>query len=81
MNPTLVGTGLRVLSNVGNFQTENQLTTSSVYIRRQLLIKIIVRAIYFIIVVDGANKWIGTADSGFLLVSPNGQETIYHFTP
>jgi hypothetical protein len=33
MNPTLVGTGLRVLSNVGNFQTENQLTTSSVYIR------------------------------------------------
>jgi ligand-binding sensor domain-containing protein len=32
------------------------------------------------IVVDGANnKWIGTADSG-VLVSPNGQETKYHFT-
>ena len=33
------------------------------------------------IVVDGANnKWIGTADSGVFMVSPNGQETKYHFT-
>ncbi len=33
------------------------------------------------IAVDGANnKWIGTADSGLFLVSPNGQETKYHFT-
>jgi ligand-binding sensor domain-containing protein len=33
------------------------------------------------IVVDGANnKWIGTIDSGLFLVSPNGQQTIYHFT-
>ena len=34
-----------------------------------------------VVVVDGANnKWIGTADSGVFLVSPNGQETKYHFT-
>ncbi len=33
------------------------------------------------IVVDGANnKWLATADSGVFYVSPNGQETIYHFT-
>jgi hypothetical protein len=33
------------------------------------------------IAVDGANnKWIGTADSGLFFVSPNGQETKYHFT-
>ena len=31
--------------------------------------------------VDGGNnKWIGTTDSGVFLVSPNGQETKYHFT-
>ena len=36
---------------------------------------------YTVYVVDGANnKWIGTADSGVFLVSPNGQETKYHFT-
>ena len=33
------------------------------------------------IVVDGANrKWIGTAASGVFLVSPDGKETIFHFT-
>ena len=30
---------------------------------------------------DGANrKWIGTADAGAFLLSPDGLETIYHFT-
>ena len=34
-----------------------------------------------IIVVDGGNrKWIGTASSGVFLLSPNGEETIEHFT-
>jgi hypothetical protein len=33
------------------------------------------------IVIDGGNrKWIGTASSGLYLLSPNGQETINHFT-
>ncbi len=33
------------------------------------------------IIVDGANnKWLATADSGVFYVSPNGQETIFHFT-
>ena len=31
--------------------------------------------------VDGSNnKWIGTYEAGLFMVSPNGQETIYHFT-
>lgn len=31
--------------------------------------------------IDGANrKWVGTAGSGIFLLSPNGQETIEHFT-
>lgn len=31
--------------------------------------------------IDGANrKWIGTAGSGVFLLSPNGQETLHHFT-
>ena len=33
------------------------------------------------IMVDGGNrKWIGTASSGVFLLSPNGEETIEHFT-
>jgi len=33
------------------------------------------------IVVDGGNrKWLATMESGLYLVSPNGQETIHHFT-
>lgn len=33
------------------------------------------------IAVDGANrKWIGTSSSGVYLLSPDGQETIHHFT-
>ena len=33
------------------------------------------------IVVDGANnKWISTLDAGVFLFSPNGQETLHHFT-
>ena len=33
------------------------------------------------IAIDGANrKWIATAGSGVFLVSPNGQEEIFHFT-
>ena len=31
--------------------------------------------------VDGSNnKWVGTLDSGIFYFSPDGQETIYHFT-
>ncbi|WP_166921162.1 type IX secretion system anionic LPS delivery protein PorZ [Flavobacterium poyangense] len=74
--------GLRVLSNVSSFQSESQLKTNSIIIiddnlAQELLYEQFVTAI----VVDGANnKWIGTLDSGVFMVSPNGQETKYHFT-
>jgi ligand-binding sensor domain-containing protein len=83
-NQLWIGTtrGLRVLSNVNNFQTENQLKTNPIIIMddglaQELLYEQFISAI----VVDGANnKWIGTSDSGVFFVSPNGQETKYHFT-
>lgn len=83
-NQLWIGTikGLRVLSNVGNFQTADQLTANPIIIlddnlAQELLYEQFITAI----AVDGANnKWIGTADSGLFMVSPNGQETKYHFT-
>ena len=83
-NQLWIGTikGLRVLSNVGNFQTADQLTANPIIIlddnlAQELLYEQFITAI----AVDGANnKWIGTADSGLFMVSSNGQETKYHFT-
>ena len=83
-NQLWIGTmkGLRVLSNVNNFQSEGQLTTKPIIIiedglAQELLYEQSITAI----AVDGSNnKWIGTADAGVFMVSQNGQETKYHFT-
>ncbi|WP_348812183.1 T9SS type A sorting domain-containing protein [Flavobacterium maritimum] len=83
-NQLWIGTtkGLRILSNVGNFQTEGQMTTAPIIILEDNLAQELLYEQFITdIVVDGANnKWIGTADSGLFMVSPNGQETKYHFT-
>lgn len=83
-NQLWIGTtkGLRVLSNVNSFQTESQLTTNPIIILENGLAQELMYEQFITdIVVDGANnKWIGTTDSGVFLVSPNGQETKYHFT-
>ena len=83
-NQLWIGTtkGLRILPNVGSFQTENQLTSNPIIIiDNNLPQELLYEQFITDIVVDGANnKWIGTADSGIFLVSPNGQETKYHFT-
>lgn len=83
-NQLWIGTtkGLRVLSNVNSFQTENQLTTKSIIILEDNLAQELLYEQFITdIEVDGANnKWIATADAGVFLVSPNGQETKYHFT-
>jgi sugar lactone lactonase YvrE len=83
-NQLWIGTskGLRVLSNVGSFLTEDKLTTKPIIILEDNLAQELMYEQFITdIVVDGANnKWIGTADSGIFLVSPNGQETKYHFT-
>ena len=74
--------GLRVLSNVNSYLTEDQMTSNPIIILEDNLAQeLMYEQSISDIVVDGANnKWIGTADSGVFLVSPNGQETKYHFT-
>ncbi|TDO84147.1 hypothetical protein EV143_101592 [Flavobacterium chryseum] len=83
-NQLWIGTtkGLRVLSNVSGFQTESQLKANPIIIiDDNLAQELLYEQFITSIVVDGANnKWIGTVDSGVFMVSPNGQETKYHFT-
>ncbi|WP_348823906.1 T9SS type A sorting domain-containing protein [Flavobacterium aestuarii] len=83
-NQLWIGTtkGLRVLYNVNDFQTESQLTTESIIIMEDNLAQELLYEQFITdIEVNGANeKWIGTADAGVFLVSPNGQQTKYHFT-
>jgi hypothetical protein len=83
-NQLWIGTtkGLRVLSNVSSFQSESQLKANSIIITEDdLAQELLYEQFITSIAVDGANnKWIGTADSGVFMVSPNGQETKYHFT-
>lgn len=83
-NQLWIGTtkGLRVLSNVNSYLTEDQMTTRPIIILEDNLAQELMYEQFITdIVVDGANnKWIGTSDSGVFLVSPNGQETKYHFT-
>jgi hypothetical protein len=83
-NQLWIGTakGLRVLSNVGSFLADDQMTTKSIIILEDgLAQELLYEQFITDIAVDGANnKWIGTADSGVFLVSSNGQETKYHFT-
>nr|WP_315240877.1 T9SS type A sorting domain-containing protein [uncultured Flavobacterium sp.] len=83
-NQLWIGTakGLRVLSNVNAFLADAQLTTKAIIIvEDDLAQELLYEQFITDIVVDGANnKWIGTADSGVFMVSPNGQETKYHFT-
>ncbi|MEN2415723.1 type IX secretion system anionic LPS delivery protein PorZ [Flavobacterium mesophilum] len=83
-NQLWIGTtkGLRVLSNVSNFQNESQLKANAIIIMEDNLAQeLLYEQFITSIAVDGANnKWIGTSDSGVFMVSPNGQETKYHFT-
>ncbi|MDR7372687.1 T9SS type A sorting domain-containing protein [Flavobacterium aquidurense] len=83
-NQLWIGTtkGLRVLSNVSSFQSDNQLKANPIIItENNLAQELLYEQFITSIVVDGANnKWIGTSDSGVFMVSSNGQETKYHFT-
>ena len=83
-NQLWIGTskGLRVLNSVNSFQTDAQLTTNPIIIlENNLAQELMYEQSITDIVVDGANnKWIGTLESGVFLVSPDGQQTIQHFT-
>lgn len=86
-NQLWIGTlnGLRVLSSVDNFLTEEPMNPEAIIFNEIIDGNPVAQELLYQqsitdIVVDGANnKWIGTADSGVFLVSPNGQQTIYHF--
>ncbi|MEZ4793608.1 MAG: ABC transporter substrate-binding protein [Gelidibacter sp.] len=83
-NQLWIGTfrGLRVLYNTSNFLTDPNPRASEIVIVEEGVPKELL-ALQFItdIKVDGSNnKWIGTDDSGIFYFSPDGQETIYHFT-
>lgn len=83
-NRLWIGTnkGLRVLPGIDRFSTENELTTNPIIIMEDGLAQELMYEQGIIdIVVDGANnKWIGTANAGAFLVSPDGQQTLFHFT-
>lgn len=82
-NQLWIGTlaGLRVLSSVDDFNSDETLRTNPIIIvednlAQELLYEQSISDIY----VDGANnKWIGTIDSGVFYVSSDGQKTIYQF--
>ncbi|WP_411765979.1 two-component regulator propeller domain-containing protein [Winogradskyella sp. A3E31] len=83
-NQLWIGTdfGLRVLFNTGNFFDDPDPSVEQIIfledgIPRELLEGQFVTDIK----IDGSNnKWLGTGDSGVFYVTPNGQNTIYHFT-
>ncbi len=83
-NQLWIGTyrGLRVLFNTSNFLSNPNPRANEIVIVEDGVPKELL-ALQFIsdIKVDGSNnKWIGTDDSGIFYLSPDGQETIYHFT-
>ncbi|RZJ35135.1 MAG: T9SS type A sorting domain-containing protein [Flavobacterium sp.] len=83
-NQLWIGTrgGLRVLSSVDRFLTDSQMTAFPIIILEEgVAQELLYEQFITDIVVDGANnKWVGTADSGVFLLSPNGQETLRRFT-
>lgn len=74
--------GLRVLPGVDRFMTQDELTTNPIIIMEDgLAQELMYEQVLTDITVDGANnKWLATAGAGAFLVSPDGQQTLFHFT-
>jgi len=83
-NQLWIGTlkGLRVLYNTSNFLDDPNPSVNEIVFLDDGIPKELLSNQYITdIKVDGSNnKWIGTFDSGIFYFSPDGQETIYHFT-
>lgn len=83
-NQLWIGTfrGLRVLFNTSNFFTDENITVDEIIIEEDGIAKeLLFEQNITDIEVDGSNnKWIGTSDSGLFYLSPDGQNTIFHFT-
>ena len=83
-NQLWIGTnkGLRVLSSVDRYNSDEQMTTNAIIIMEEgVAQELFYEQFITDIAVDGANnKWIGTAESGVFQVSPNGQQILQRFT-
>ncbi|WP_053990406.1 two-component regulator propeller domain-containing protein [Mangrovimonas sp. TPBH4] len=83
-NQLWIGTikGLRVLYNTANFlENPNPTVNEIVILEDDIAQELLADQFITDIKVDGSNnKWIGTLTSGVFYFSPDGQETIYHFT-
>lgn len=83
-NQLWIGThqGLRVLYNTGNFfEAANPSVQEIVVLDDGIPQELLSNQYITDIKVDGSNnKWIGTLDAGIFYFSPDGQQTIYHFT-
>ncbi|WP_346881930.1 two-component regulator propeller domain-containing protein [uncultured Algibacter sp.] len=83
-NQLWIGTdqGLRVLFNTSNFFTDDNIRVEEIIIEEDGIAKeLLFQQSITNIEVDGSNnKWIGTADAGIFYFSPDGQNTIFHFT-
>lgn len=83
-NQLWIGTfrGLRVLFDTSGFFTNNAVRVDDIIIEEDGVAKeLLFQQNITDIKVDGSNnKWIGTSDSGLFYFSPDGQNTIFHFT-
>lgn len=83
-NQLWIGTskGLRVLRGVDRFLTDDDIDVNEIIIIDDGLPQELMYEQFITdIKVDGANnKWIGTSAAGAFLVSPDGQQTLFHFT-
>lgn len=84
-NQIWIGTykGLRVLYNVSGFFDDgaNVDTQPIIIMENGIPQELLYQQTIMDIEVDGANnKWVATASSGAFYFSPNGQETLLHFT-
>ena len=83
-NQVWIGTikGLRVLYNTANFFDAPNPTVKEIVVLDDGIPQELLSNQYITdIKVDGSNnKWIGTLDAGIFYFSPDGQQTIYHFT-
>ena len=83
-NHLWIGTiqGLRVLYNTSNFFDTSIVTTQQIVILEDDIPRELLEQQYISdIEVDGGNnKWVATIGSGVFYFSPNGQQTIHHFT-
>lgn len=75
-------TGLRVLFNtLGFYEDPNPRLSSIIILENGIPKELLEGQTITDIEVDGSNnKWVGTVDSGVFYFSPDGQNTIYHFT-